>query len=688
MMPLLELVIGNLLLATLIAVIALWVGRRGKRAALAHALWILVLVKLVTPPIISLPVPIPLPAQASASTKTTSQTQTSLQDGSGENVQRIANPSGETLPRPSQKTNRSEILASEIPDRGNLASHPDDDASSSEAFSSADRDAFQTSYAAMVTNSPSSLSEYFDSFGAKLTGWLVTVWGIGFLLMASRGLVRLIRFRKLITECGHDDEAAAEIVQQFSCRRLSSRWGSKPPRVVRMDVHVSPMLFGFATRPIIVCPEDLWQAMSDEDRRAFLAHETAHYCRRDHWVRWLEWFVTSAYWWFPGVYFAKQQLERHEEACCDARAVELLETKPRRYAEALLRVVDFISEHQIGLPKFASGMQPTATLEERLRLLMRQEGNAPASRSVRMVCGVMCSVIIILHPQLYLMPLGERPDLASHWSVAPPSFSQVIEQTPKAQMQAAEIEAALPPAPSGFWNLQPAQRWASFTLKTSGYRLRAVTDRGISIVGERTHLSFQQDELTAISEVSSTGRVIIGDTDGNVRLWDLDASMAVSLLGSHQNEVTSVCVGNDGGVFSADAVGSVIRWEMQSGQMIARWTSDGDPIQSIRMSDDGTYLAVVCGDWQNQRVAPTLHLLNAQTLSHHGQQMLPAGAALVQQDSLNRWCVICWDGTVLDLFSESSRGSIDKIQVSALLLSQHAEFEIERSQVMQSPLFE
>ena len=51
-----QLVLSNLVVASLIGVIAWIVGRSGRRAALAHVLWIVFFVKLVTPPIVVVPV--------------------------------------------------------------------------------------------------------------------------------------------------------------------------------------------------------------------------------------------------------------------------------------------------------------------------------------------------------------------------------------------------------------------------------------------------------------------------------------------------------------------------------------------------------------------------------------------------------------------------------------------------------
>ena len=66
METLFSVVVSNLLVAGLLAVVAWLVGRSGRRPVLAHALWVLVLVKLVTPPLVR--IPLPLPAVSAATT--------------------------------------------------------------------------------------------------------------------------------------------------------------------------------------------------------------------------------------------------------------------------------------------------------------------------------------------------------------------------------------------------------------------------------------------------------------------------------------------------------------------------------------------------------------------------------------------------------------------------------------------
>src|SRR5262249_3804492 len=59
---LLHIGLSNAVVATLLALVALVVGAVCRRPAVVHGLWLLVLLKLVTPPLVRVPVPWPAPA--------------------------------------------------------------------------------------------------------------------------------------------------------------------------------------------------------------------------------------------------------------------------------------------------------------------------------------------------------------------------------------------------------------------------------------------------------------------------------------------------------------------------------------------------------------------------------------------------------------------------------------------------
>src|SRR5688572_10199920 len=67
---LLQIILSNTLFAAILALAALAISRTFRRPALAHALWLLVLLKLITPPLFNIPLPI-IPADQPAPNKTT-----------------------------------------------------------------------------------------------------------------------------------------------------------------------------------------------------------------------------------------------------------------------------------------------------------------------------------------------------------------------------------------------------------------------------------------------------------------------------------------------------------------------------------------------------------------------------------------------------------------------------------------
>ena len=129
----------------------------------------------------------------------------------------------------------------------------------------------------------------------------------------------------------------------------------------------------------------------------------------------------------------------------------------------------------------------------------------------------------------------------------------------------------------------------------------------IEVSNQKT-LCFSNDEFRAFAEVPSSQRIVIGSADGSVRVWDLNAGAAVSLLGRHRREVTSLACHEIGGLVSADAAGTVIRWDLQSGQTLATATADDVSavgVQSIRFSNDGTELAVLSRWWNSTQTQQT-----------------------------------------------------------------------------------
>src|SRR4051794_11973420 len=74
MESLLSIVLGNAVVATLLALVAVGAGRLVRRPALTHGLWLLVLLKLLTPPLVCISIPLPATAAETRATSVENET--------------------------------------------------------------------------------------------------------------------------------------------------------------------------------------------------------------------------------------------------------------------------------------------------------------------------------------------------------------------------------------------------------------------------------------------------------------------------------------------------------------------------------------------------------------------------------------------------------------------------------------
>jgi beta-lactamase regulating signal transducer with metallopeptidase domain len=80
--------------------------------------------------------------------------------------------------------------------------------------------------------------------------------------------------------------------------------------------------------------------------------------------------VLTLFWWNPVAWWARRQLHRAEEECCDAWVLSALPERSREYAGAILETLDFLSGAQPVMPAFASGLGAADILERRLKMIL------------------------------------------------------------------------------------------------------------------------------------------------------------------------------------------------------------------------------------------------------------------------------------------------------------------------------
>ena len=202
------------------------------------------------------------------------------------------------------------------------------------------------------------------------------------------------------------------------CERLAqvaSRLGLKRvPTVSIVSARVPPMVWaGFAGAPRLVLPEELWSRFDSVQRDAVMAHELAHLKRCDHWVRRLEAVVLGLYWWDPIAWWARRELERAEEACCDAWVVWALPKAAAAYVEALVTTAVFLSGLRPSLPVGASGAGRVVPLTRRLNMILSDLSTSSLARNVPRAALVVGVLALPFLPSLVAGRTRSAPDSAA-----------------------------------------------------------------------------------------------------------------------------------------------------------------------------------------------------------------------------------------------------------------------------------
>ena len=293
-----------------------------RRPALAHGLWLLALAKLLTPPL----VPVPLPLQRA---------------WSGRSDRQAGAPIVVSMRSPAR-----DVAA--LPD---LASGP------------AVRPAPE-SWRAAPLQPPHPTHAIEPASIVQLAITAAVVGGaLGILFLGVR------RYRRFAYLLEHAQSAPAPLLSRAA--ELAAALGlRRAPPVRIVDASIPPLLWPQPTGPVLLLPRELLGELTLDERDALLAHELAHVRRRDHWVRVLELVATALFWWYPVAWWARAALRRAEERCCDEWVLRVLPRSTQAYASGLLKSLSFVSSSPAAVPALGSGASPLYEVEIRLKEIL------------------------------------------------------------------------------------------------------------------------------------------------------------------------------------------------------------------------------------------------------------------------------------------------------------------------------
>lgn len=375
---LLSSLVSNGLAALLLATVVWLITRKIKSPPLAHALWLLVLVKLISPPLFD--VPLPSLREIEEPPATVNLTQNNFVEASLPSMQSEA----ETL----HEGGRESIAELPVYLDGTLAKSTPDPVEFADEFEP-------------VLTAEANINEPIVPHRSALSEILCVVWAAGVAIWLAVAAIRILRFRKLLARTRPANAGLQQEVAQ-----LAADFGLRSLPQVRIAAGVMPPLtWALWGRPVVLLPSKLLDELTDAERHTLLAHELAHLKRRDHLVRWLEIAAVGLNWWQPVAWFTQMQLHRASEECCDAWVIRRFPQLTRAYAEALLKTVDFLAAAQPSLPIGSTGFGQAHQLKRRFEMILHERKNDRMTWLVRlMVAAVACVVLPLSVKSLWAEP--------------------------------------------------------------------------------------------------------------------------------------------------------------------------------------------------------------------------------------------------------------------------------------------
>lgn len=231
-------------------------------------------------------------------------------------------------------------------------------------------------------------------------------WLLGGATVMGRAVRETVRLRRLVRAGSNAPGAVVHRVTE-----LARSLGVRPPRVVAAPGLGSPLIAGLP-RPVLLWPSGLEQRLSVDGVKAVLAHELAHLRRRDHWVRWLEVLAGCVWWWNPLFALVRRQVRRNAELACDAWVLAVLPAARRAYAEALLAVCERASSATEPAPAVGVGGD-RRDFQRRLTMIMKDRVACRVPRAGLLAVGVLAAVAVpgwtFARPDPPRDPMGSDP---------------------------------------------------------------------------------------------------------------------------------------------------------------------------------------------------------------------------------------------------------------------------------------
>ena len=352
----------NTVVAFLLALLVSALTRVWRNPPAAHVLWLVVLLKLVAPPIAYVDWPMPARSEPILRHSLTSAMMSRIEavDAKSEAVR--------PLDRPTDRATTQKSTPGEKRDAFNLV---------------------------------------VRGFWNQTRSLIITIWLGGAALGLLIAAMRIEQFRRL----ARDAMPAPDSVRRLTSQIATELGVRQTPDVRYLHGVSGPFVWWIGRRPTIFLPVRLRDDPDLQSMTLILTHELAHLRRYDHWVRPLELFVSIVYWWNPLAWMIRRQIHQAEDLCCDAWVRSTFPDRTKRYAEVLLETAEsFHAFPDRGVLPLASPFLRRLSLKGRIEMVLESRFAPQLSWKSRVVILTLAVLVLPLFARTTVMKAGPLPD--------------------------------------------------------------------------------------------------------------------------------------------------------------------------------------------------------------------------------------------------------------------------------------
>ncbi|KAA0140748.1 M48 family metalloprotease [Gimesia chilikensis] len=183
--------------------------------------------------------------------------------------------------------------------------------------------------------------------------------------IATVMLIRFLRCWRMIrsagaVQCPELEEMLVRLAQELGVKRQV--------RLMVTQSRIGPAVVGL-WRPTILLPAAIAEARSPAELEPILAHELIHIRRGDLWIGLLQLLAAIVWWFHPLVWLTGRRLKYEMEQCCDEEVLAELNCDPRLYAAGLLEILEL--KQTLRTVPVVPGVRPLEITSKRMERIMR-----------------------------------------------------------------------------------------------------------------------------------------------------------------------------------------------------------------------------------------------------------------------------------------------------------------------------